>query len=113
MIFGYDSEQIRYFLFILCAAVQTLFVGLYITFPWYKTFLGRALFGKAVALAALMDVFLAARWFGWGNDWLFTSLYVTLLFGITAQTLAFLRVKIDGRADEVSGNSPTHGARRW
>lgn len=114
MILGFDTEQVRVGLLGAAAVLQTAFVLLYFTFPWYSTFLGRALFGKAFVLAVLLDTFIVARALGWSNvDAIFTVLYFALVLGIGAQLIAFIKVKIDGRENEVSGNSPTHEARRW
>ena len=38
------------------AVGQSLLVLLYATFPWYRTFLGRALFIKALTFVLLIDV---------------------------------------------------------
>lgn len=114
MILGISGEEIRVGLFASAALLQTAFVVLYITFPWYKTFLGRALFGKAVALAVVMDTFIIARLFGMSDvDLVFTVLYGGLVLGIGAQLVAFWKVKAEGRTNEVSGNTPTHEERRW
>lgn len=111
---GYSAEEWRVILFGIAAFLQTTFVLLYLTFPWYETFLGRALFGKALSLAVVMDVFLASHVFGLGApNAMFLVLYVVLILGIGAQTLAFLRVRLAGRQNEVSGNAPTHEMRRW
>ena len=79
---------------------QTLFVLLYATFPWWRTFLGRALFYKAVTLMILTDFILAARLFEFGNlDVWFVVIYGLLGIGIWAQALAFLSVKRNGKRD--------------
>ena len=44
---------------VVAAVGQTLFTLLYATFPWYRTFLGRALFIKAVSLMFTLDVVFA------------------------------------------------------
>jgi ABC-type sugar transport system permease subunit len=79
------------------AVGQTLFVILYATFPWYKTFLGRALFYKALTLGAITDVFIASRvWQFAGQDVVFVVLYALLGIGVWWQLLAFVRVKRHG-----------------
>lgn len=95
----------------LCAAAlgQTMFVLLYATFPWYKTFLGRSLFGKAVALLVIMDFAALSRLFDFGaNDVVFTLMYGSLAIGVWWQFHSFLRVRVDGHHDQntgrVSGN---------
>lgn len=91
---------------IVAAAIgQTLFVLLYGTFPWWRNFLGRALFGKALAFMLLVDIAVAGRAFDWRyEDTTFVVLYWTLALGIWWQFFAFLRVKWEGRQDAVSGN---------
>lgn len=73
---------------------QTAFALLYMTFPWWRTFLGRALFYKALMLSILLDVIWLGRTFDFGwNDKVFVPLYGLLALGVWAQFLAFLKVK--------------------
>lgn len=85
---------------------QTLFVVLYMTYPFWKSFLGRALFFKAIALAILVDMYMYFRLFPFENaDVVFVGLYGLLAFGVWFQFFAFLRIRVlhrQGRA--VSGN---------
>lgn len=78
---------------------QSLFVVLYMTFPWYRTFLGRALFYKAFMLAVMIDLGLIATMepllLPW--DHVFVILYALLATGIWFQFFAFLRARADGR----------------
>lgn len=111
---GVDINHLRTVSLSVAAIVQTLFVLFYATFSWYKTFLGRALFLKAVTLMAIVDFAALSRWFDFGaNDTIFVVLYATLTVGIVAQFVAFIRVRLSGRSDQVSGNAPTHEERRW
>ena len=81
------------------AVGQTFFVALYLTFPWWTTFLGRALFYKAVILMILADLAITARVFDFLNvDALFVIVYGLLASGIWFQFFAFLKVKRAGRA---------------
>jgi hypothetical protein len=91
---------------IIAAAVgQTMFVLLYLTFPWWRNFLGRALFGKALAFALLVDLAVVGRMIDWPKeDVYFVVLYWVLAAGIWAQFIAFLRVRLNNRQDVVSGN---------
>lgn len=83
---------------------QTLFVLLYMTFPWYASFLGRALFGKALALLLIVDFAALSRWFEFGaKDAVFVGLYLVLGLAVWAQFVAFLRVRVAGIQDEQSG----------
>lgn len=84
---------------------QTAFVILYLFWPWWETFFGRALFFKAVALAVLADVAIMGRIFDWvGEDVTFVILYWTLTLGIWGQFFAFLHVRRKNRQGGVSGN---------
>jgi len=98
---------------ILFAAVgQTLFALLYVTFPWWKNFLGRALFFKAVVFMVLVDVAVAGRIWDWPHeDAIFVGLYWVLGLGIWVQVAAFARVKWQRREDTVSGNERRVSAR--
>lgn len=91
---------------IFAATGQTLFTLLYFTFPWWKEFLGRALFFKAVAFCTLVDVAVAGRIWDWPyEDAIFVGLYWFLGLGIWFQFIAFLRVRLGDRQDQaVSGN---------
>lgn len=90
---------------IFAAGGQTLFTVLYFTFPWWSNFLGRALFFKALAFSLLVDVAVAGRIWDWPHeDVIFVVLYWLLGFGCWYQFSAFLRVRLDGRQDAVSGN---------
>lgn len=85
----------------IAALGQTAFVLLYLTFPWYKTFLGRALFFKAVTLGVLVDFVWIARYYKFGYfDILFVWMYGVLAVAIWFQFLAFLRVKREGRENQ-------------
>lgn len=85
------------------AVGQTLFVSMYAWWPWWKNFLGRALFFKSVSLMALADIGLAGRAFDWPHeDLTFTCIYWALAGGVWWQFFAFYRVRAAHRA--VSGN---------
>lgn len=75
---------------IFAAVGQTLFTLLYMTYPWYRTFLGRALFIKALTLMLLLDVVVMIH-FGWyrHNATLVVMLGLTAV-GIWGQFTAFL-----------------------
>lgn len=80
---------------VLIAAIgQTLFVLFYATMPWWRSFLGRSLFFKAVVLAVLLDSVIWA----WVTDHEWTGdvlaiLYVVLAIGIWSQAIAFWTVR--------------------
>lgn len=84
---------------------QTAFVLLYATFPWWKKFLGRALFFKALTLAILVDAYMITRMIPWDHyDVLFVVLYAFFAIGVWFQFAAFLRVRVQHRQNQVSGN---------
>lgn len=87
---------------IVASVGQTLFVLLYMTFPWFETFLGKALFIKALTLALLLDVALAGTLWDWPHEeiWI-VGLYGLTSVGIWAQFAAFL-VQRFGRKDHTS-----------
>ena len=65
------------------AVGQTLFVLLYTTFPWWRTFLGRALFYEALAFALLVDTAVAVRvWDLWNEDVIIVALYGLVATGV-------------------------------
>lgn len=80
---------------VVSAAVgQTLFVLLYMTFPWYRTFLGRALFIKAVTFATMIDVAVAGMIWDWDHERaMLITMYGLTAFGIWAQLTAFSVVR--------------------
>lgn len=113
---GLDLMFWRVFALGFVALGQTLFVLVYSTFPWWKTFLGRALFYKAVMLAVIVDLFIVARVFDFvALDVVFVILYIFLGFGVWWQFFAFLRVRRAGKQgrsnpnglSRVSGNRET------
>lgn len=90
----HDLDFWRTVTIVAAAAGQTTFVLFYLTFPWWKHFLGRALFGKAVTLMVLVDFAALSRLFEFnGIDVVFVCLYGLLAAGIWVQTLAFMRAK--------------------
>lgn len=93
-----DSEFWRTLLLGVAGVGQTLFVILYMTFSWWQSFLGRALFYKSLILCITLDVGVLARILGLTDlDWFFVVLYACFALGIWWQFLAFLRVKRAGR----------------
>lgn len=104
----HDIDFWRTFAICTAAVGQTLFVSLYLTFPWWKRLFGRALFFKAVSLGALVDIAVAGRIWDWrGEDVTFVVLYSVLALGIWAQFFAFLYVKVSGNSDRAgAGDDP-------
>lgn len=87
---------------------QTLFVMVYFTFPWYKTFLGRSLFYKGLILAVIVDAFVVTRVFDLQEvDVLFVVLYAMLGLGVWWQLSAFLRIRIAGTQNRSNPNGST------
>lgn len=80
---------------LLSAAVgQTVFVLFYVTFPWWRSALGRGLFYSALISALLLDFAILGRLFNFaGEDHLYAPLYTLLSFGILAQVVLFLLIR--------------------
>lgn len=90
------NENLRFFALSAMALGQTCFALLYVTFPWWRNFLGRALFAKALSLMVLLDFFIFANLFDFRDvDGVYTTLYFFVAATIWAQFIAFLRVKRD------------------
>lgn len=85
----------------LLALGQTCFAVLYGFFPFYRTFLGRALFYKAMTFAVLVDMYILTRFWEVSHaDELFVALYALLAVGVWWQFFAFLRVWKKARRDK-------------
>lgn len=94
-----SPSELRGAALLVMAVGQTLFALLYLTFPWWKTFLGRALFFKAMAFAVLLDLGLWARHTELpSEDRLFAGLYCLLAVGVWTQLAAFLSVRTSHNA---------------
>lgn len=105
-----DIQMWRAALIALAATGQTLFVLLYMTFPWYRTFLGRALFIKALTFMLLLDVAAVGRIWDWPHEeiWIL-ALYGLTAFGIWAQFTAFAIQRFgDGDQDSTQRRRDYH-----
>jgi hypothetical protein len=78
---------------VVAALGQTLFVVLYATFPWYRSFLGRALFFKAFTLGLLVDMAVVSMIFDWPGEAGTVLIYSLVALGIWVQLAAFVRQK--------------------
>ena len=82
------------------AVGQLLFLLLYGTFPWWRSFLGRALFVKALTVAILLSVWEAGRFFDWTHEeGTFALLGALVCVGIWGQVFAFLGVMLTQNRD--------------
>lgn len=98
----YDLEWWKGVVVVTAAVGQTLFALLYMTFPWYRTFLGRALFIKAVTFAVMIDVAVAGMIWDWEHEYeMLVVLYALTTFGIWAQLTAFT-IQRFGHKDQTS-----------
>lgn len=81
---------------LIAAAVgQTCFILLYVLWPWWNNFLGRALFFKTLAITLILDIGLLFRVIEWRyEDLVFTILYGLFALGVWVQFAAFLRVRL-------------------
>jgi len=80
--------------FVIAAVGQNLFILLYMTFPWYRTFLGRALFFNAITFGFLVNMAVASVAWDWPDqDQVMFTAYTVTALGIWAQLIAFIREK--------------------
>lgn len=101
-----DIDNTRTLALGVMALGQTLFAAIYITFPWWRTFLGRALFYKAMAFALILDVFMLNRvWEIPHKDVVFVVLYFVLASGIWFQFFVFLHVMLTNKRSEWNGGN--------
>lgn len=85
---------------------QTAFVLLYFFYPWWQSFLGRALFGKSIALVLIIDFAALSRVFEFGHaDLYFAIMYTVLAVGVWFQFIAFVRTLMTSGQGGVSGNA--------
>jgi len=84
------------------AIPATLFVILYWVFaPWYRSEAGRASWSTMFALAALLDVSLAAYWFHWTIGELVARIIYVLIFAACWMKFgALLHEQVLGRHDD-------------
>lgn len=100
-----DLDGWRTITLLTAALGQTAFVFLYLLYPWWKSFLGKALFGKSIALVLIIDFAALSRIFEFGHsDLYFTIMYSVLAIGVWLQFFAFLSTIFGGERD-VSGNA--------
>lgn len=86
---------------------QTAFVILYLTLPWRRSYLGRALFTFALSLALFADVIVVGRVWDWKyEEQTFIALYSFVGVGVWYQFLAFLETRISRRELEAGFQKP-------
>jgi hypothetical protein len=84
-----------YWTTIVAATGQALFTLFYLTFPWYKTFLGRALFFKAAMFTLLLGGVAIGMVYDWPNEPVWITVFYTLTaIGIWAQFAAFIAERL-------------------
>lgn len=97
----YDLDTLRTVTLATAALGQTVFVLLFVNIPWWKTFLGRAIFSNALMLTVVMDFFIIGRVLDFSrNDAVYLTLYFFLSLGVWAQVVAFLRVMVSGNGED-------------
>lgn len=88
-----DMETLRSVGLGAAALGQIAFALFYLTWKWQETFLGKALFFKAGAMATVLAVaFVSRTWTLPYEDLIFTCMYYLLAAGVWVQFIAFLRV---------------------
>jgi hypothetical protein len=78
------------------AVGQTAFVLLYGTAPWWRDFVGRALFAKSLALAVLVDAAVVALFLP-VPAWFAVAVYWLVAAGIWWQLGALVRQRLSRR----------------
>lgn len=83
------------------AVGQTLFVAFYCTLTWWRTFLGKALFSKALVFAVLLDIAVVGRVTDWPHEQgTIVACYMLVSAGIWLQLAAFIRqARLDWATD--------------
>lgn len=80
---------------------QVVFSSLYLTFPWWRSFLGRALFFKAITLTVLMVGLAYSRWAGIDtNRSPFGIFFLLVGIGIWMQNAAFIRIMLTSNRED-------------
>lgn len=98
----YDSEFWRRAALLFATVGQCLFITLYLFFPWWKTYLGRALFVKASTLGALLVTITIGITVDWRYEEAMRAfLNVAVALAIWGQVIAFFRVRAQGRQDNL------------
>lgn len=88
------------------AVGQTLFVLLYLRFPWYESVLGRALFTKALVFALLIDLAVVGHVWDWNHGQVWTvGMYGLAALSIWIQLTVFIWVVSQGSHETVGENS--------
>lgn len=99
------ADSIVYALIAVTAPAQTAFILLYgLGSPWWRTLIGRALFTKALGLAALVDLALAYWIFGddyAARDVVRVCVFGLILVGAWLQLLALLKEKWHARQESI------------
>lgn len=101
-----DLDRLRAVIVTIAAIGQSIFVLLYVAFPWWKSFLGRSLFFQAAALAVALDLNALARWYGWDREsFPFAVISASMAVGVWAQTVAFIKImaRTERKAWEAAG----------
>lgn len=87
-----DLDWWRMFSVLFVALGQTLFVAFYSTLPWWRTFLGRMLFIKALSFFLFVNSAVLVTFFEMkGEDELLVGLYVLVGVGTWGQLIAFIK----------------------
>lgn len=94
-------EKWTLYLTIWGATAQTLFILIYAFRPWWRAFVGQALFTKSLALAVLLDIAVVNKALDYRHeDLVFDVLYAGVVGGITFQLVALI---VEGRSDHTRG----------
>jgi hypothetical protein len=102
----HNLDTWRSIFIVFTALGQTLFVLFYMTLPWWRTFLGRALFVKATTFGLLVDTAVAGIVLDWRyEDACIVFLYGLVGVGVWGQLIAFVRQAIQSSPPSDHQNS--------
>lgn len=94
----------------IAGVAQTAFVCLWVSLPWWRSVIGRALMVKSCALAIYLDVALVNYYLPpyAGEVWVMVGLFGAVAVGILTQLYALIREVVIARRDRryIPGTAP-------
>lgn len=83
-------ETVQIFLVAIAAVCQTCFVGLYSLRPWWRHYVGKALFYKSLSLALLLDTQIMSVWVQFRYQELLDTVVIAVVTGAVVIQLGAL-----------------------
>jgi predicted alpha/beta-fold hydrolase len=103
------SDELMFFIqancLIVWAVAQTLFIGLWLFRPWFRTYIGRAMFFKSLSMMFLVDDAVVGLMFDW--PWEEEQHTLVLVLGMTGsiwQLFAWVRQRTEEFFREVEAH---------